>query len=301
MKVYNLVETSLSAALRETSLTISDKLKMETFKDGEHLPLFQESIRGEDAFIICSDKSSDSIMKVLLSVDAAKRSGCTNITLVYPFLPYTRQDKAELRSSIGSKLMADILQVAGVTKLISVDLHASVQCCYNIEVVHINGGKIFKPYIERLKLDDMVIVSPDQGGVKRATSFAKLFPNSSFAMINKERNKPNEIHRMELVGDVKGKNAVIIDDLVDTASTLCKAAELILEHGAKSVRAICTHAVMSDKAYDNINNSVLKELIVSDTLELKESSPKIKVVSCANMLSKVMIKVSNRESINEVN
>jgi ribose-phosphate pyrophosphokinase len=279
-------------------------LKIDKFSDGEILPLFEESVRDQDVFFIQSTTSSDAIMETLLTIDAAKRAGCRSFTLVAPFMGYSRQDKTDhLRSSIGSKMLADILEKTGMNRIITIDLHASsISGFYNVPVIHLNGNKIFIDYIKENSIDDLTIVAPDQGAVRRASDFCKAFPSSTFAMINKKRIKPNEVHSMELVGDVTGKNVIIVDDLIDTGSTLKKAAELIMNSGAKSVRAIATHGVLSGKAYDNLNTSVLTELLVSDSIMSDDVKPdKLKYISCDKILSKAIISMINKSSIHEIN
>ena len=278
------------------------KLKIDKFSDGEILPLFQESVRDEDVFFVQTTNSSDNIMETLLVIDAAKRAGCKSFTLIAPFQSYSRQDKTDhLRSSIGSKMLADILTAAGMSRIITIDLHASaIQGFYNVPVIHLNGNKIFIDYIKEHQIEDLTIVAPDQGAVKRASDFCKAFPDSTFAMINKKRIKPNEIHSMELVGDVTGRNVVIVDDMADTLGTMCKAAELLMSKGAKSVRAIATHGILSGKAYTNLESSVLTELLVSDSIQAK-ASPKLKVISCDRIVGKSIWGLVNRQSIHELN
>jgi ribose-phosphate pyrophosphokinase len=281
---------------------VSGKLKIDKFSDGEILPLFQESVRDEDIFFVQTTNSSDNIMETLLVIDAAKRAGCKSFTLVAPFQSYSRQDKTDhLRSSIGSKMLADILTTAGMNRIITIDLHASaIQGFYNVPVIHLNGNKIFIDYIREHQIEDLTIVAPDQGAVKRASDFCKAFPDASFAMINKKRIKPNEIHSMELVGDVTGRNVIIVDDMADTLGTMCKAAELLMEKGAKSVRAIATHGILSGKAYTNLESSVLTELLVSDSIPAK-LSPKLKVISCDNIIARSIWGLVNKKSIHELN
>ena len=281
---------------------IPGKLKIDKFSDGEILPLFQESVRDEDVFFVQTTNSSDNIMETLLVIDAAKRAGCKSFTLVAPFQAYSRQDKTDhLRSSIGSKVLADVLTTAGMTRVMTIDLHASaIQGFYNVPVIHLNGNKIFIDYIKEHQIEDLTIVAPDQGAVKRASDFCKAFPDASFAMINKKRIKPNEIHSMELVGDVTGRNVVIVDDMADTLGTMCKAAELLIDKGAKSVRAIATHGILSGKAYTNLESSVLTELLVSDSIQAK-ASPKLKVISCDRIIGKSIWGLVNRQSIHELN
>lgn len=288
------------------------RLKVEKFSDGEILPLFQESVRDEDVFFVQTTNSSDNIMETLLVIDAAKRAGCKSFTLVAPFQGYSRQDKTDhLRSSIGSKMLADVLTAAGMTRIITIDLHASaIQGFYNVPVIHLNGNKIFIDYIKEHKIEDLTIVAPDQGAVKRASDFCKAFPEATFAMINKKRIKPNEIHSMELVGDVTGRNVVIVDDMADTLGTMCKAAELLMNSGAKSVRCIATHGVLSGKAFENLDKSVMTELLVSDSISpvmtdglfMPVPLPnKLKYISCANLIGKSIWSLSQHKSIHEIN
>ncbi len=282
------------------------KLKIEKFSDGEILPLFQESIRDQDVFFVQTTNSSDNIMETLLVIDAAKRAGCKSFTLVAPFQGYSRQDKTDhLRSSIGSKVLADILTSVGMSRIITIDLHASaIQGFYNIPVIHLNGNKIFIDYIKENHISDLTIVAPDQGAVKRASDFCKAFPDATFAMINKKRIKPNEIHSMELVGDVNGRNVVIVDDMADTLGTMCKAAELLMNSGAKSVRCIATHGVLSGKAFENLEKSVMNEVLVSDSISYNTDKPlpkKLKYISCANLIGKSIWSLIQRQSIHEIN
>jgi ribose-phosphate pyrophosphokinase len=280
-------------------------LKIEKFQDGEILPLFQESVRYEDVYFIQSIVSSDSIMEILLVADAAKRSGCKSFNLIAPYMGYSRQDKTDhIRSSIGSKVIADILEKVGITTLLTIDLHSSsIQGFYNVPVIHLNGNKIFIDYLKQQPIENMCVVAPDQGAVKRATDFCKSFPDSTFAMINKKRVKPNEIHSMELVGEVEGKNVIIVDDIADTLGTLKSAASLIMSNGALSVRAITTHGVLSGKALENLNNSDLSELLISDSIERtnKIDNPKLKVISSANLIAKTINALNQKKSIHEIN
>jgi ribose-phosphate pyrophosphokinase len=279
-------------------------LKIEKFSDGEILPLFLESVRDCEVFFVNSTDSSESIMETILVIDAAKRAGCKSFTLVAPFQGYSRQDKTDhLRSSIGSKALAVTLQAVGLSRLITIDLHASsIQGFYEIPVIHLNGTKIFIDPIRSMNLDNLCIVAPDQGAVKRASEFCKAFPEATFAMINKKRIKPNEIHSMELVGEVTGKNVLVVDDLADTLGTLKKAAELLIEKGALSVIGLATHPVLSGKAMDNLQSSQMSNFLVSDSINKGEmSSPKLTFISCAKLLAKSISAISERKSINEIN
>lgn len=316
MKIFtgsnnNLLSQKISNSLQSISngyYTASfESLKIEKFSDGEILPLFTESVRNQDVYFIQSLVSSDAIMETLLVSDAAKRAGCLSFNLISPYMGYSRQDKTDhLRSSIGSKVIADIFEKIGVNNLFTIDLHASsIQGFYNIPVIHLNGNKIFIDYLKDLNIDDLCIVAPDQGAVKRASDYCKAFPDSTFAMINKKRTKPNEVHSMELVGDVKDKNVVIVDDIADTLGTLRKASELVKYNGAKSVRAICTHGILSSSAIKNLEESPLIELLVSDSIEsvIDKStwSNKLRVVTCADILSKTVIAVHQKKSVHEIN
>lgn len=284
---------------------IEGEIKIDKFLDGEILPIFKESVRNEDVYFINTLNTPESIMETLLVIDAAKRSGSKSFTLVAPYMGYSRQDKVDhLRSSIGSKVIADILEKVGMTSIITIDLHSSgIQGFFNVPVIHLNGNKIFIDYIKELKNKNdlnLCILAPDQGAVKRASDFCKSFPESSFAMINKRRIKPNEVHSMELVGDVRGRDVIIVDDMADTLGTLKKSSDLVMENGAKSVRAICTHGILSGNAIPNLESSHIIELIVSDTISQKPH-PKISVISSSNIISRAMVALSNRISINEIN
>lgn len=280
-------------------------LSIEKFSDGEILPRFIESVREEDIFFIQTTNSSDAIIETLLIIDAAKRAGAKSFTLVAPFQGYSRQDKTDhIRSSIGSKMISDILEVTGMTRLVTIDLHASsIQGFYNTPVIHLNGNRIFTRYIKSLNLDNLVICSPDHGAVKKNTDFAKAFPDSTFAVINKKRIKPNEVHSMELIGDVSGKNVIIVDDMADTLGTLKKASEILTDAGALSIRGIATHGILSGRAMQNLEESKLTELIVSDTIGsvYEKSSNRLRIISCASLVADVMDRLVKNKSIHELN
>lgn len=283
-------------------------LQIDRFSDNEILPLFRESVRDEDVYFVNTTNSSDSIMETLLVVDAAKRAGCKSFTLIAPFQGYSRQDKTDhLRSSIGSKMLADILEKVGVSRIITIDLHSSsIQGFYNVPVIHLNGNKIFIDYIKNTGIENLCIVAPDQGAVKRASDFFKAFPDSTFAMINKRRIKPNEIHSMELVGEVIGKNVIIVDDMADTLGTMKKAADLLIENGASSVTGIATHGVLSGNAYKNLYESKIDTFLVSDSINKEDienstSVSKLKYVSCANLIANSILAITKKMSINEIN
>lgn len=269
------------------------------FSDGEFQPSFEETVRGQDVFIVQSTiPPSDNLFEVLQMVDAAKRASAHEIVAVMPYFGYARQDRKDRpRVSIGAKLVANLLSAAGVTRIMTMDLHADqIQGFFEVPVDHLYGSTIFMPYLKSIQLEDMVIAAPDTGGTKRANAYAKQF-DVDFAICYKQREKPNQVAKMTVIGDVKGKNVVLVDDMCDTAGTLTKAAALMMEAGAKSVRALCTHAVLSGKAYETIENSVLTELVVTDTIPLKRESAKIKVLSVADLFGKVIQNANTYNSI----
>lgn len=274
------------------------------YADGEFQPSFEENIRGRDVFIIQSTFApSDNLMELLMLIDAAKRASAKRIIAVIPYFGFARQDRKDKpRVPITAKLVADLLTTAGISRLITIDLHADqIQGFFNVPVDHLLASSIFIPYLrglasEDFKMEDILFASPDVGGTKRASEYAKKL-NTGFVMCYKQRNKPNEIGIMQLIGDVKGKHVILVDDIVDTGSTLCKAAELIQEHGAKSVRAMITHPVLSGEAINKIENSSMKELIVTNTIPLKKESSKIKQLSVAPIFAEAVRRVENYESI----
>ena len=276
------------------------KVIFHNFSDGEFQPSFEESIRGSRIFLIGSTQpSSENLMELLLMIDAAKRASARHITAVMPYFGWARQDRKDKpRVPIGAKLIAKLLETAGATRIITMDLHADqIQGFFEKPVDHLYASTIFIPYLESLKLDNLTIASPDMGGSKRAYAYSK-FLKSDVVICYKQRKKANIISHMELIGNVEGKNVVLVDDMVDTAGTLTTAADLMMERGAKSVRAICTHPLLSGKAYERIENSKLKELIISDSIPVKNKSKKIKVLSSANLFAEVMKNVHNNKSIN---
>jgi ribose-phosphate pyrophosphokinase len=277
------------------------QVNFSTFSDGEFQPSFEESIRGRRIFIIGSTQpSSDHLMEMLLMMDAAKRASARHITAVIPYFGWARQDRKDKpRVPIGAKMIAKILETAGATRIITMDLHADqIQGFFEKPVDHLYASSLFVPYLKSLQLEDLTIASPDMGGSKRAYAYAKTL-ESDVVVCYKQRQKANIISHMELIGDVTGKNVVLVDDMVDTAGTLTKAADVMMERGAKSVRAICTHAILSGKAYERIENSQLLELIVTDSIPLKQQSEKIKVLSCAKLFAAVMQSVQNNQSISD--
>ena len=276
-------------------------VELQKFSDGEFTTVYNETVRGCDVFIIQSTcPPSDNLMELLLMVDAAKRASAKKINVVIPYFGWARQDrKDQPRVAIGAKLMANLLEASGVDRVMTMDLHADqIQGFFEVPVDHLYASSVFAPHLKSLNLSDLIIAAPDAGGSKRANAYAKYL-KVDLALCYKQRKKANEIASMTIIGDVKGKDVVIIDDMVDTAGTLTKAAQLFLDHGAKSVRAFCTHAVLSGPAYDRIDNSVLSELVVTDTIPLKKSSKKIRVVEVADMFGDVMKKHISFESISD--
>jgi len=269
------------------------------FSDGEFQPAFVDSVRGRRVFIIGSTfPNSDNLMEMLLMLDAAKRASARHITAVIPYFGWARQDRKDKpRVAIGAKLVANLLQTAGATRIMTMDLHADqIQGFFEKPVDHLYASTIFLPYVNSLKLENLTIASPDMGGSKRAYAYSK-FLESEVVICYKQRLKANIIDTMELIGEVKDRHVIIVDDMIDTGGTLTKAADIMLEKGALSVRAICTHPILSGEAYERIENSSLTELIVSDTIPLKRESSKIKVVSCAPLFADVMHKVQDNTSI----
>ena len=270
-----------------------------TYSDGEFQPSFEESVRGSRVFIIGSTHpGSDHLMEMLLMLDAAKRASARHITAVMPYFGWARQDRKDKpRVPIAAKMIASILETAGATRIITMDLHADqIQGFFEKPVDHLYASTVFLPYLRELGLDNLTIASPDMGGSKRAYAYSKAL-ESDVVICYKQRAKANVISHMELIGDVTGKNVVLVDDMVDTAGTLTKAADVMMERGALSVRAICTHPVLSGEAYDRIANSKLQELIVTDSIPLRQKSEKIKVVSCAGLFADVMRRVHDNRSI----
>lgn len=277
------------------------KVAFSRYSDGEFQPSFEESVRGSRVFIVGSTHpSSDNLMEMLLMLDAAKRASARHITAVMPYFGWARQDRKDKpRVHIGAKMIAKLLETAGATRIITMDLHADqIQGFFEKPVDHLFASTIFVPYLQSLNLNNLTIASPDMGGSKRAYAYSK-FLGSDVVICYKQRQKANVISHMELIGDVKGKNVVLVDDMVDTAGTLTKAAELMIERGALSVRAVCTHGILSGNAHERVENSALEELIITDTIPPKNESPKIKILSCAELFGSTMKSVHLNKSIHE--
>ena len=271
------------------------------FSDGEFQVSFDESIRGRRIFIIGSTcPPSDNLMEMLLMIDAAKRASARHITAVMPYFGWARQDRKDKpRVPIAAKMVANLLQAAGATRIITMDLHADqIQGFFEKPVDHLYASTIFLPEIKAMNLDNITIASPDMGGSKRAYAYSK-FLESEVVICYKQRLKANVISHMELIGNVKDRNVILVDDMIDTAGTLTKAADLMMEKGAKSVRAICTHGVLSGEAFERIEKSKLEQLIITDTIPVNEHLSKIKIVSCAPLFADVMHKVQNNTSISD--
>lgn len=274
-------------------------VQVNRFSDGEMQPVINESVRGSYSFFIQSTFSPmENLMELLLMIDAAKRASAGYITAVIPYFGYARQDRKDKpRVPISAKLVASLLEAAGVDRIMTMDLHADqIQGFFNVPVDHLKSEAIYVPYLQEQDLTNAIFASPDVGGVKRARMYAQHF-GKELVICDKQRKRANEISAMTVIGEVSGADVILVDDLVDTAGTLCKAAEAILEKGANSVRALCTHPVLSGKAYENIENSMLDELIVSDTIPLRQASPKIKVLSTAKLFARAIRNTHEHRSI----
>ena len=271
------------------------------FSDGEFQPAYVESIRGCTVFIVQSIfPPADNLMELLLMIDAAHRASAHRVIAVMPYFGWARQDRKDRpRVSIGAKLVANLLRAAGVDRIMTMDLHADqIQGFFDIPVDHLYGSTVLAPYIRSLKLENLAIASPDIGGSKRANSWAKFF-DSGLVICHKTRERPNEVADMKVIGDVEGKNVVIVDDMIDTAGTICKASSILKEKGALSVRAVATHAVLSGKAYENIEKSALDEVIFTDSIPLHQECSKIKVISVADMFAETIRNVVEHRSISD--
>lgn len=269
------------------------------FSDGEFQPCFEETIRGNEIFIVQSTFApTDNLFELLLLIDAAKRASAQSIIAVIPYFGYARQDRKDKpRVSIGAKLVANLLTAAGVDRIITMDLHADqIQGFFDVPVDHLYGSTMFIPYITSLNLPNLAMSSPDTGGTRRAAAYAK-FLNTELVICFKQRAKANVIGKMTLIGEVEGRNIILVDDIIDTAGTIIKAADMMMERGAASVRAVITHPILSGDAYEKIEKSKLCELIVSDTIPLKKECSKITVLTASKFFADVIGRVHNYESI----
>lgn len=273
-------------------------ISVKRFSDGEIWVAYNESIRGSHVFLIQStNPPADNLMELLLLIDAAKRASAGYVTVVCPYFGYARQDRKDKpRVSIAAKLVANLISAAGVDRIVTCDLHAGqIQGFFDIPLDHMTASTVFIPYLKSLNIP-LLFASPDMGGVARTRIMAEYF-SADMVICDKHRKRANEITSMQVIGDVTDADVVLVDDMVDTAGTLCKAASLLKDKGAKSVRAICSHPVLSGRAYENLNGSELEELVVTDTIPIKHESPKIKVLSVADMFGKAIRKIYDHESI----
>lgn len=277
-------------------------LSIQKFSDGEFQPVFNESIRGDYVFLVQSTYApSDNLMELLMMIDAARRASAGYITAVIPYFGYARQDRKDKpRVAIASKLVANILAKAGANRVMTMDLHApQIQGFFDIPVDHLDSSAIFIPYIEKLKIENLIFAAPDVGSTNRVREVAKYF-EADMVICDKQRKRANEIASMTVIGDVSGRNVVLIDDICDTAGTLCKSAAILKERGALSVRAFCTHPVLSGNAYENIANSELEELVVCDTIPLKKQSDKIKVLPTGELFAVAIRNTFENKSISSL-
>ena len=275
--------------------------KLISFSDGEFEPSFEETVRGAEVFLIQSTPPpSDNLMELLLMIDAAKRASAKTIVAVMPYFGFARQDKkGKPRVPIGAKLVANLLTAAGVDRIMTIDLHAQqIQGFFEFPVDHLFASELFIEDIKNLKLPNLVVASPDMGGSKRANTYAN-FLHSGLVVCYKDRKEANKVGRMLLIGDVKGKDVVIIDDMVDTAGTLTKAADLMIEEGANSVRAYCTHGVLSGNAYENLDKSAIEELVITNTIPKEHKSKKVREISVANLFAQTIESTIKNESISD--
>ena len=289
----------LASAIAESYGVPLGKVEVRRFSDGEMCPVILESIRGDYVFLVQSTIApTDNLFELLLLIDSARRASAEYITAVIPYFGFARQDRKDKpRVPIAAKLIANLLTAAGANRIMTMDLHApQIQGFFDIPVDHLESSTIFITYIKSLDLHDVTFAAPDVGGVNRARSYAIHF-NKEMVICDKYRKRPNEISAMTVIGDVTGRNVIICDDIIDTGNTLANASDLMLSKGAKSVRALITHPVLSGKAYENIENSSLTEVVVCDTIPLKKTSPKIKVLSVAELFATAIRNMYEHKSI----
>ncbi|MCA6361671.1 MAG: ribose-phosphate pyrophosphokinase [Bacteroidetes bacterium] len=306
MRVSSLVKIFTGTASRHFAENVArsygqplGNMTFQRFSDGEIQTSYEETVRGATVFIVQSTMPpTDNLFELLLMVDAAKRASAKEIIAVMPYYGFARQDrKDQPRVAIGAKLVADMLATAGVHRIMTMDLHADqIQGFFDVPVDHLYASTLFIPYIESLNLQNLTMAAPDMGGSKRANAYAKHL-KSDIVICYKQRSRANVVDHMTAIGEIEGRNIVLVDDIIDTGGTLCKAADMMMERGALSVRAFCTHAVLSGKAYENLEKSKITELIVTDTIPLRQESSKIKVLSVAEMFSDVFHRIVNHESI----
>ena len=290
----------LAAEIAKKLGTELGELTVNEFADGEFQVSYEESVRGDEIYLIQSMfPPTDNLMELLLMIDAAKRASAKSVTAVIPYFGWARQDRKDRpRVSIAAKLVAGMLTTAGVDSIITMDLHADqIQGFFNLPLNHLYASSVFVPYIDKLKLKDLVFASPDAGGAKRALEYAKHY-KVPLALCHKQRARANVVEKMTIIGDVKDKNVILVDDMIDTAGTICTAAQVMMENGAKSVRAIASHGVMSDPATERINKSPLAEVVISDSINYDTSrSEKVKRVSVAGLIAETIQRINDHESI----
>lgn len=305
-KPYKLFATSsaqgLGQAIAKELGHLPGSMHSETFSDGEKFVSFQESIRGHLVFLVAQiNMPYENVFELFLAIDAARRASAEQVVCILPYLPHSRQErKGNMRTAIASRLIADLLQQSGADRLITIDLHTgSIEGFYKVPVDHLYMSQIYVSHIKALNLDNLCLCSPDFGGLKRIKLYKDKL-NCDMAVMHKERLQPNQVSHMEVIGDPKGKNVIIIDDMIDTAGTICKAADLLMEKGAKSVRAYCTHAILSSGAKEKIEASLLEKVYVSDTISYAATSSKIEVVSCAKLLAAAILNLLSNQSFKKI-
>ena len=292
----------LGKQIAEAYGTTLGKVNFDVFSDGEFKPSFEQNVRGHSVYIVQSTfPPADNLLELLMFIDAARRASAKQIIAIMPYFGYARQDrKDQPRVPITAKLIANILIASGVDRIVTMDLHADqIQGFFDIPVDHLYASSVFVPIIKNLGLEDFTFASPDAGGTKRAASYAKAF-GTDFVMCYKQRSKPNEIEKMALIGNVRGRNVLLLDDMIDTGGTITKAAKLIKAKGAKSVMAFASHAVLSGEAYKHIEKSVFDKIYLTDSIPLKKESKKIEIVSTAKLFAEVIDKIQNCESVSSL-
>lgn len=292
----------LAKKIAKDSGTVMGAIDLKKFSDGEFLPRYEGSVRGLDVFIVQSTTApADNLLELLLLIDAAKRASAHSITAVMPYFGFARQDRKDKpRVPISAKLIANMIETAGAKRVITMDLHApQIQGFFNIPVDNLEASALFVPYLEDRDISDLTFATPDSGGADRVRAYAEYF-GARMVICDKFRKKPNEIEDIIVIGDVEGQNVVILDDMSDTAGTLCKVAEKLMKKGAKSVRALCTHPVLSGNAFENIEASPLLEVVVTDTIPLKQESKKIHVLSASKLFATAIERVYTNGSVNDL-